>query len=347
MSSAPSPTRWLTLCALAASTLVLVVIALTHASRARPLDAPGGLTGAAPAQSCMEDPLLLALPEEPGDVLALFAAPRNVALSLDGRLLTGSAEAIRLASGAHELVAESPGTAPLKTRFQLSPGRPALFHVIRDRDLGLVLLRQGDRCLSCAPGRGSLQIEPVASAQRVPLSLARAAQALRTDDWMTAESELRRVPLRARAQPSALRLLAAAHAAAGLDSEARAHLTRLPAGDSTRLLLRRLEKLTVDEARREPERIFARWNAVTDRYQALLTRFEPELTGLSAPRLGRLQRLSEGFTAAARTRDVAELHETVGAAEKALAELSGHIRAARAPRCGTGTSAVTASTLTK
>jgi len=78
----------------------------------------------------------------------------------------------------------------------------------------------------------------------------------------------------------------------------------------------------------------ARWSHLTERYAALVARFEPQAPAQTAGAGRRLEALSSAFEAAARARDDEAMEAALLAAEAALATLVAQVRGARPGDCG-------------
>lgn len=263
-------------------------------------------------------------------VLVHAQAPAR--LLLDGVPLEGGAAVPpRLAPGEHALRVEAPGEAPLALTLRVDAFAPVLLHARVEPGLGLTLVRLGAACVSCpAPTRA----EPLAYAAAGAPSLARAAEALRRGDWPRAARHLRAVPPHARGAPGFERLAQAVWASALEPRRARGAVARLARGEAPLgALWAALGPLEASEAGRRRAVALARWNALTERYGALVARFESHASAGVAGAGARLEALGGAFEAAARAGDAAGMERALGAGEAALLRLVAQVRGARPGDC--------------
>jgi len=238
-----------------------------------------------------------------------------------------------LAVGEHAVRVEAAGGATLQTRIRVEPFTPVLLHALRADDVGLTLVRLGCGCASCVPALKPVTLD-VVKAQASPADLLQeAARALQKDDWRTAAEALRGVPLRARASEAFHRLAAAVDVAGYQPDKARDELALIPSAASHDLgkLLGALESLEKAEPKRRLEVALARWNKVTEHFQALIARFGDQVPthGISQ----RLGALSAAFDLARRKNDPFEQEKLLGAAEESLLEAVVQIRSAHPDDC--------------
>jgi hypothetical protein len=123
------------------------------------------------------------------------------------------------------------------------------------------------------------------------------------------------------------------YAASVQPARAREALAALPPGDGLAALLRSVDGWEESEARRRSEVTLARWNRLTERYGALVSRFEYQVPAQTAGAAQRLEALSGAFELAARAKDDEGMESALAAAEAALGTLVAQVRGARPADC--------------
>jgi hypothetical protein len=290
-----------------------------------------------PASSCAVPKAVTvrALPEADDPPVILWAVG-EVRLFVDDAPAFSAPDAPRhFKVGEHALRVESAGAESIRTRFQLDPFTPALFHAQRDERLGLSLVRLGSACASCAQPMDLVKLDIEPSEVRTPALLESAAAALRRDEWTRAASFLRGVPAADRGA-GAFRRLASVVYADGLQPElARSELAEVPEKQSPDLanVLAKWDALQAQEKSRRAQVVRARWNKVTERFQGLIGRFNTEAPGPTATASRRLAELSSGFERAQDKGDSLEEERLLAAAEQTLLGAVVDIRAARPEDC--------------
>ncbi len=266
----------------------------------------------------------------------LFVAEGEVKLLLDGQPVYTPVDAPRpVPPGEHELQAVLPGEPPLKTQVRIDAFTPALFHARAFPDLGVTLARLGAVCVSCASPLNDVELTYAKQGVRPPALLRSAATAMRSDDWTTAASALRGVPVSERKGALFLRLAAAVHAATLQPELSRRELEAIPKQEAGELpeLLAAFDALRAQELSRRHEVLLSRWNKLTERFGALTRRFEQDAPGAVASGSSRFQELSRGFETASRDKKLAQEDELVTAAETTLVALVAQIRKAHPQDC--------------
>ena len=328
MRGAGSSTRWwLGACCVAALLLALSALLLLRRSRARAAaQAQGAAACAVPAQLPLR-----ALPEEEyAPVLA--AAEAGVDLRIDGEPVHS---ARLLPAGEHTVRAQAAGAQALEWRLRFDAYTPALLHAQADAHAGLTLVALGAVCSSCPAPLRPESLAPQRSGTPPAALLSGAAQQLRSGDWVHAAEALRGVTGKAREGALYLRLAAAVHAASLQPDVARRTLEALPRREAGALprLLRAFDARTVEETRRRSAVTLARWNRVTERYSALVQRFESQVPAPATCAGKRLEALSSSFEMAALVEDDVGMERALAAAEAALGTLVAQVRGARPHDC--------------
>jgi hypothetical protein len=231
---------------------------------------------------------------------------------------------------------EAEGHAPLETRVRFEPWTPALLHAQADPEAGLTLVRLHAPCTVCpAPTRPQEVVAHVPTARPPHALLREAAGALRRNAWPEAVAALEGVPPRERAQPLFLRLVSAVHMEGWAQAAGRRALEAIPAEDPGELaaLLPRLDALAVVEQERRHRVQLARWNRTTERFSALVLRFEAQVPQAVGAAGRRLEALTRTFERALATKDPLGAEEALRAAEEALTTLVAQLRSARPGDC--------------
>lgn len=265
---------------------------------------------------------------------AILWADGNVRLFLNGEPTYSSPdEPRRLRTGDYEIRADAPHAQRVVTRMTVAPFEPVLVEASFDDVLGLSVLRLGAACKSCDFAESPVVLTPERSSTPTSRLLSEAAAALRHDDWFTGASRLRQVPQSERGKPPFLRLAAIVYADTLQPQLAERTLALLPPGSPLPRLVQTHRRLQAAERERKQSVVLDRWNKVTERFAALIGRFEKAAPAPVASAAKRLEKLSGAFEAASRTKDVPSEQETLAAAESALAALGSEIRATRPDDC--------------
>lgn len=271
------------------------------------------------------------------DPPAILWAERDARLELDGEPAFSPPEAPKhFKVGAHTFKASAPASSPMSSGFRLDPWKPALVFATTDEELGLVVVRLGGLCTSCKPPLVKPSLSYAKHTDTLIYLYRDAARLLRNEDWTGARELLAGVPMVSRTERPYLLLLAMFMTQTGQPEEAIAALRTLARRDpkgSLSSLLDRFQALAEGEQTRRAETVLNRWNKVTDRYGALIAKFEADARGASESHARRLEKLSDAFTTAAEKKDVLREDELERAAETAVAELVTAIRAARPDDC--------------
>lgn len=276
--------------------------------------------------------------EKAATVPVVLWAVGAVRLYLDDKAAFSPPESpLRLPAGEHALRAEAQGEEPLSTRFRLEPGSPALFHAQVDEGLGITLVRLGAACTSCEfNGGAEVELDSVPSTDTGYELLQAAAANLRADKWRSAFERLRRTPQRDRKKPVYLRLASSLYQQAGRPNLARQMARAIPAARSKDLsgLLAALDALAAKERERSHAGMLQRWNAVTERFGALASKFPDAAPGALGAGGRRLAALSEEFAKAAKAKELRAEQAALLAAEQAVSQLADAIRSSRPADCG-------------
>ncbi|MHB8876724.1 MAG: hypothetical protein ACYC8T_23770 [Myxococcaceae bacterium] len=331
---------WLAVTAAAALLLAVAagLLLLSRSKAPRPAPIP-----VAPAACTVPEvvPMRVMAGAEAPPIILWAAGP--VRTFVDGAPAFSAPEApMALPTGEHTLTLEAPGAEPLTTRFRVVAFTPALFHAQLDKEVGITLARLGTACASCDEALSEVKLTPEKSRERPAALLAKAAGALRRDDWRTAAASLRGVPAAQRRSPLFRRLAAGVYSATAQPSRAREELAAIGASRSSDLgpLLGRIEALTQVERERQKQVVLARWNRVTERFGHLVDRFERVVPGPVTSASGRMAELSKSFTEATRQGDVTSGEAELAAAEQTLSTLAAQLRASRPLDCAFQTDVV-------
>lgn len=318
----------------AAVVLLLSVPLIVQKLRAGPAPVPPRPTTVVDAETCtVQGKLSLRpLPNAEDPPLAVFAEGSTRVFIDDQPTFSGIEAPKHFRVGPHTLRVETNGATTVTARFVLEPWRPALLYLPFDETTGTLLLRFGAGCPDCQTSLAK-QTLGLEKRRETPAELMReAARLLRENDWSDAGELLRGVPKTARKDRAFLLLFAAFFSEAGdpdAVDEAMNALAQTSMIDAQNALLTRLQELAVQERKRRDQVTLERWNKLTDRYGALVSRFEKQIGDLDE-RARRMERLSEQFTAAAERHEVGKQEELMRAAEQTVADLVDALRA-RAP----------------
>jgi hypothetical protein len=269
------------------------------------------------------------------DPPVILWAAGAVRLFVDGAPAFSAPDAPRhFKVGEHTLRAEAHDQEPIQTRFRLDAFTPALFHVQLDEGLGLTLARLGTICASCSPPLDLVTLGFEESSVRANALLGSAASALRRDEWAGAATFLSGVPRADRGTAVFHRLAAGIYLDGVEPDKARAELgLAAERGGDLRQLLAQFDGLGAKEKTRRKEVVRARWNKVTERFQALIGRFNAEAPAPAALASRRLADLSGAFEKAEDQGASLEQEELLAAAEKTLLDAVADIRSARPADC--------------
>lgn len=265
-----------------------------------------------------------------GDPPVVLWAEAPTRLFLDGAPVFSAPEAPRhFAPGAHLLRVEAPDREAYEARIHLEPWQPALIHAALDPAAGITVVRMGAACASCpaALGEEPLGFEASPASARPALMLEHAAHALRQSRRAEAVQALKHVPPASRKGPLYARLAAQIFHDTFQAAAARRILGLLEREQAGELptLLEVHQRLERSEATRRREVHLARWNRLTERFNAVIERFGARHPGPTDGASQRLAALSVAFEAG----DL----EAVAAGENTLSQLVEQLKSLKPGDC--------------
>lgn len=328
---------WIALSVIAAALVLFMVFVVPRLLQRAPAPAPAAVA-TADAGSCRvpEKLSLQALPDAENPPLVVIAEGKTRVLIDNEPTFSAWDSPRHFKVGLHSLRAESESGATITTSFRLNAWKPGVLYVADDELVGPVLLRLGAACTSCTTPLVPQQLNFTPRRDKVPYLLTESARSLRANDWAAAGELLRGVPMKERNRPEFLLVSAAFFAQVNqLEDfkQAMAKLSRAQPKAGFSQLLPEWEKEVAAEHARQKQTVLARWNKVTDRYTALVSRYEPQVRGKTEQAARRFEQLSGVFLKAAEQDDLAEQTQVGRAAEELLSELVSTIRAGKPNDC--------------
>ncbi|MFL5320291.1 MAG: hypothetical protein ACJ790_11595 [Myxococcaceae bacterium] len=327
-----SRAKWIALSAAAAVLLLVVAVLaprLVSTPPNKPKSDPVHEAGVAVDAGCrVPDKLTLhPLPGAEDPPLVLFAEG-NTKVMVDGTASFSGTDAPKhFKVGEHALRIESEGSQPINTNVRVDPWKPGLLYMPHDELLGTLLIRVDAQCTVC---RAPVVKQTLGFAKRSDSKeylLRESARQLRDHDFAAAGELLRGVPMKERKDRRFVLLAAMYYSEVSQPSDVAATLEELSKLDSGFAKLNDgMEELRISERLRRNKILLARWNKLTDRYSALVSRFEPQVRASMEERARRFEKLSDAFTKAAEAKDVLHEDELVRAAEDNLSDLVDAIR---------------------
>lgn len=280
------------------------------------------------------------------DPPVILWATGDVRLELNGALAFAPPDSpITLKSASHKLEVDGQAAGREETSFRVLRSRPAFFFAAVLPEEGLVLVRNGTLCESCEAPTGSEELEFAARRDSTNYLLKESAKVLRSEKWTEARELLRGVPPKDRKREEFRLIAAALFGQANQGSHAMAQLEALAKQkpkSSVAQLLQQFEGLKLLENARREKVLLQRWNKLTERFSALVAKFEPQVRGVVEAHSRRLEALSEAYGKAAQTHDLATQEELVAGALGLLEEFVEQIRAQRPDDCEFQTKVVAA-----
>jgi hypothetical protein len=266
----------------------------------------------------------------PGPVLpSASAATLRVTKSAEVTVLVDGAPPLAtLDEGLHVIEASGAGAASAKLSLHVDAFAAVLIDA-RISAGAVTLLPLGARCDACPHSDTELDL----GYRRGIGDVSGAALALSKGDWLLAAQQLRAIAPEDRTSPELTRLVAVLASLAGRGSVVRAQLAHLPKSDP---LVAAAAKREVEETatpKRQLASATARWNATSDRFQALTERFVADAPELMTALTKRFEPLSAQFVRAEASHDAIGCEGVLDQGSSALKEAVAKLRAMRPTDC--------------